>query len=197
MVDISLNKILILIMYLVIIILIVLFLDYLFKITVRKNRKNKIMELAKIKSSETNKSIIVFNDKNNGIVINTDGTKEAFNGDIIEISDQMSDNSCILVLSEILEYLDDVNEKSYDDIINQLKLISGGDLYCANIEKNSPRVLWDYNIKNIMDKSYYLPGSDIIRTKPNGLQIGTQNFYRQIFKVLPYDFFAKDPITKI
>ncbi len=196
MADNSSNKILVIIAYLIIIVLLVLFLDYLFKITVRRNRKNKIMDLAKKKSFETNKPIVAFNDMNDGVVIDLDGRKESFSGNIRDISDMMADNSCVLVVSETLEYLN-TEEKSLNDIVEQLVSISGGDLYCSNIETGSPRVLWDYNIKNIMDKSYYVPGDNINWTKPNDLQMQIQKFYNQLFKILPYNFFAKDPIIKI
>lgn len=197
MADISLEKIFVIISYFVIIILIVLFLDYLFKITVRRNRKNKIMDLAMKKSNDSKKPIVVFNDKNNGVVINTDGTKEGFTGNITEIVNQMADDSCVLVVSETLEYIDDDKNNLFSDIIKQFISVSGGDFYCSNIEKNSPRALWDYNIKNIMDKSFYLPGDNINWTKPNDLQLKIQKFYYQIFRILPYNFFAKDAIIKV
>jgi hypothetical protein len=197
MVNISLDKILLIMVYLIIIILVILFLDYLFKVTVRKNRKNKIMAFARKKSTDTNKPIVVFNDKDNGVVIDTNGKKETFNGNINDIANEMADNSCVLVVSETLEYIDDSDQISLNNLIEQLKIISGGDLYCANFEKNSPRALWDYNIKNIMNESYYLPNDNISWTKPNNLQVNAQKFYAQIFKILPYNFFAKDSIVKV
>ncbi|XWV25254.1 hypothetical protein QJ856_gp0518 [Tupanvirus deep ocean] len=199
--DNLLTKALIIFVYLVIIIMIPLFLDYLFKLTVRKNRKNKILALAKNKSLETGKPIIIFNNANNGVVINKDGTMEEFNGDIIEIINQMADNTCVMIVSESLEYIgnneSDNNDKIIIETINQLNAITGGDVYFVNIEKNSPRVFWDYNIKNVMDKSFYLPGDNLSWSKPNDLQKKVQKLYFHVFKILPYNFFAYDPIVKV
>jgi hypothetical protein len=198
-----LGKIILIMIYLIIIIMIPLFLDILFKLTVRKNRKSKIKNMAQKKSIETNKSLIIFNDRYNGIVINPTNPKiiEEFTGDIVEIVNQMADNSCVIVVSETLEYIGETKtDKSRDSLlsktIKQLKNISGNDFYCINIEKNSPRVLWDYKIKNIMDKSFYLPGDVVEWHQPNELQIKIQKFYFYVFKILPYHFFAYDPVIK-
>lgn len=187
-------KIFLIIIYLVIIILIPLFLDYLFKLTVRKKRKLQIKTLAEERAKETNKSLVIFNDQYHGIVnnIQNDGSKEEFTGDIIEIIFQMAPNSCVMVLSEVLEYIHDPNT-----FIEQIKTVSGNDLYTINIEKNSPRVFWDYKIKNVMNKSFYVPNENITWSKPNKLQLHTQNFYSYIFKILPYDLFSGDPVDTI
>lgn len=188
------GKTIIILLYAMIIIMIPLFLDYLFMLTVRKKRKNQILELAKNKSLETNKPIIVFNDRYHGVVIDEKQKMEKFDGDIVEIINQMAENSCVIVISQTLEYID--NDKLEDTIL-QLNNVSGGDLYCVNIEKNSPRVFWDYKIKNIMDKSFYLPHNDITWVKPNQLQENVQKVYSYIFKILPYQLFTNDPIIKI
>lgn len=200
-----LSKIFLIILYLIIIILIPLFLDYLFKLTVRKKRKMQIKFLAEIKSIETSKSLIIFNDRYHGVVINSDdlvngklNNGEEFTGDIVEIINQMANNSCVVVVSETLEYIDNVSsgKSLLSDTIDQLKLISGGDFYSINIEKNSPRVFWDYKIKNIMDKSFYLPDDSISWSQPNNLQTKIQTFYSYVFKILPYDFFTFNPVIK-
>jgi hypothetical protein len=192
-----LEKALIIIMYLIIIILIPLFLDWIFRLTVRKNRKNKILAIAKKKSLDTGKPIIIFNDRYNGMVLGSGEGQpnEEFIGDIVEITNQMADNSCILIVSETLEYIDNTNNL-LSQTINTLYNVSGGDLYCINFEKNSPRILWDYKLKNIMDKCFYLPENKITWTKPNQLQHNTQQLYFYIFKILPYHFFAYDPVIK-
>ena len=192
--DSFLRKAFIIIMYLIIIVLILLFLDYLFRITTRKNRKNKIFDLATKKSSETAKPIIIFNDRNNGVVVGKNKSDdEKFSGDIVEIINQMADNSCVLIVSETLEYIDNDDDQLVKTI-KQLQLVSGGDLYCINFEKNSPRIFWDYKIKQIMNESFYLPDNNISWSKPNQLQIVTQRFYSYVFKILPYHFFAYDPV---
>lgn len=191
-----LNKTIIIIIYVLIIIMIPLFLDYLFRLTVRKNRKNKILELAKFKSNQTSKPIIVFNDRYHGVVINLDDENgnEEFTGDIIDIVNKMADNSCILIVSESLEY---INDDLLSDTIKLIDKISGGDCYFINIEKNSPRVFWDYKIINIMDKSFYLPDSNITWEPPNNLQYKIQFFYSYVFKIIPYKFFSYDPVIKV
>lgn len=189
--DSFLGKVLTILVYLIIIILIPLFLDYLFSITVRNTRKNNIMDIAKEKSRNTSKPIIVFNNRYNGAVIETNGNVDGFTGDILDIIDNMSDNSCVMVVSETLEYID---SEILQNTIDQLKEVSGGDLYCINFEKNSPRILWDYKIINLMNNPFYLPNDDISWSKPNQLQRNIQHFYYYVFKILPYNFFAYDPV---
>lgn len=199
------RKVIIIMMYIIIIIMISLLLDILFRLTVRKNRKSKIKYLAKKKSLDKNKALIIFNNRFKGIVINsstTDSEPEEFEGDIVEIVNLMENDSCVVMVSETLEYIDstsidELGETLLSKTIKQLKNISGGDFYSVNIEKNSPRIFWDYKIKNIMDKSFYLPDDNITWYQPNDLQLKIQDFYRHIFKILPYDFFAYDPIKEI
>ena len=193
--DDSICKIVTIIIYFILILMIPLFLDYLFELTIRKKRRQKIKNLAQIKSQETGKPLIVFNDKNNGVVFTNENWNkgEDFTGDIVQLINEMADNSCVIIVSETLEYIDDT---LLIDTINTIKYVSGNDIYAINIEKNSPRIFWDYKIKNIMDESFYLPGDDITWKKPNNLQIKIQNFYSIIFKVLPYKFFAYNPIEK-
>lgn len=179
----TLSKTILIIIYICIILLIPFFLDYLFKITVRKKRLTQIMQLAIERSKKTNKSIILFNNKNNGKVIDQSGKEEVFTGKINELIGQFSNNSCIIIVVNVLEYL---NPGSLNKTIKQLKRVSGGDLYLVNIEKNSPKVFWDYKLKNIMDKSYYLPQESITWTTPNELQKKTLKIYSYIFKVVPY-----------
>lgn len=189
-----LKKILLIIIYLCIIILIPLFLDYLFKLTVRKKRKAQIKELAEEKAKNLNKSLIIFNDRYHGVVRNiNENTKENFTGDIEEIIPQLADNSAIIVVSDTLEYVDNIKP-----LIEQLRRASAdGNLYLINIEKNSPRVFWDYKIINIMDKSYYLPDSEEIKwVSPNNLQKKSQKFYSYVFKIIPYRFFDGAPVEK-
>jgi hypothetical protein len=192
----SIEKIIIIAMYLVILISIPLFIDYLFKITVRRKRINQVKSMAQKQANDKNKSLIIFDSTTHGVVItNTKGniSKEEFNGDINEIANNLANNSCVIMISEVLEY---VNKP--DELIKQLKIVSGDDLYIVNIEKNSPRILWDYKIKNVMDKSYYLPTDKKLKwTQPNKLQLNTQNFYSYIFKIVPYDFFTKNYVEKV
>lgn len=188
--DSFLEKGILIVIYIIIIIMIPLFLDYLFKLTVRRKRKIQIKSLAMKKAKDTNKALLIFDNRYGGVVSHAgDFTdKESFDGDAVEIINQMADNSCVIVVKETLEYIDDLN-----DFIAQLKNVSGGDLYTVNIEKNSPRVFWDYKIKNIMNKSFYLPmDTEIQWSEPNRLQKSIQKFYSYVFKILPYNFFVND-----
>jgi len=181
--DNILSKFILLIFYLCIIILIPLFLDLLFKLTVRRNRKDKIIEMATDLAHRTGKSLVIFDGPHNGsVMLQSDAPKETFDGKITEIIHEMADNSCVIVVSETLEYVDNLQ-----NTIDDLKRVSGNDLYVVAIEKNSPRVFWDYNIINIMDKPYYVPMENIQWIAPNQLQKKIQNLYRYVFKVLPYD----------
>jgi len=194
--DTFFQKAVLIVIYLVIIIMIPLFLDYLFNITVRRKRKMKIKRLAEQKAKETGKALVIFNDRYNGIVHNiNDGQmiKEAFTGDIVEIVNQMANNSCVMMVSETFEYIDGLKE-----VIDQIRLVTNGDFYAINIEKNSLRVFWDYKIIQIMDKSYCVPSSQEIKwAKPNGLQRKIEKFYSYVFKVFPYKFLVNDPVEKV
>jgi hypothetical protein len=192
------EKIIIIAIYLFILILIPIFLDYLFRITIRNKRKTKIKSLAMKKAVEKNKSVVIFNNVNNGIVIHSIGNKnessEEFTGSFTEIINNMADDSCVVVVLHTLEYLDEL-----PSVLTQLQKISGGDLYLLSMGKNSPRVFWDYKIRNILDKSFYLPTDKEIKwSSPNTLQLKLHKFYSLIFKILPYDSFTNDKfnITK-
>ena len=191
------NKIFLIAIYIMILILIPLFLDFLFKITVRHKRKNEIITIAKKNANKTNKPLIIFNGISHGVVDTNDNT-EKFSGDISEIISQMGDNTCVIIVSETLEYIDDL-----PNFIDQLKRVSGNDLYVVSLEKNSPRIFWDYNIKNVMNDTYTLPDIEtdvqhrnpnkmpnkkLTWMSPNNLQIKTQHMYEYFFNILPYNF---------
>lgn len=201
------TKIYMVFIYLIIIILVPLFLDYLFRLTVRRKRKLNMLYLAEKKSSSTKKPLLVFNNRSSGLVshsgkLSTD--KEVIQGEITEIIGGLKENSFVIVISETLEYVDDIEK-----LIKELILVSGSDLYIINLEKNSPRIFWDYKIKNIMDQPFYIvsdtsttnkqlksdSGSYLKWSNPTSLQKSTQKFYSNLFKILPYDFFVDDPVA--
>jgi len=188
------KKIFLVIIYLIIILLIPIFLDLLLKISVRKNREKQLYMMALENAKKKAQSLVVFTDRYNGFIINDVQLDKAekFNGDIINIVDNMIDNSCIVMVSLTLEYIDNDELKR---VIQNLMRISGGNLYILAIEKTSPRLFWDYKIKNIFDKSFYIPnGQKISWTFPNNLQTTTQKFYSYLFKILPYSFFMKSSL---
>lgn len=183
-----LNKFILINIYIIIIILIPLFVDYLFKITVRRKRNDEMINTASNMATNVKKPLVVFNGRYNGLV-NNEPWKTSFNesdkfpGDIIDIIPEMADNSCVIVVSESLEYVDDIPE-----LLQQLKRVSGNKLYIVCVEKNSPRAFWDYQIKHVMENTHYLPNDNKIKwDKPNDLQLKIQYLYAQIFKIIPYN----------
>lgn len=203
------TKIYMVFIYLIIIILVPLFLDYLFKLTVRRKRKLNMLYLAEKKSASTKKPLLVFNNRSSGLVshsgkLSTD--KEAIQGEITEIIGGLKENSFVIVISETLEYVDDIEK-----LIKELITVSGSDLYIINLEKNSPRIFWDYKIKNIMDQPFYIVSDTSTANKqlksdsgpylkwsnPSSLQKSTQKFYSNLFKILSYDFFVDDPVATL
>jgi len=196
MANATISKILLIVSYIVIIIMIPLLLSLLMKVTVDANRITSIKELAQTKSIETKKPLIAFDSINHGAVVNLEKNKsiEEFDGSITEIINQMADNSCVLIVSNVLEFVDD---DRISDLVNQITRVSGGDLYTINIGKYSPRLLWDYKIKRIMNKQFYLPKDKINWSKPNKLEVSIQKFYSSIFKILPYDFMTKNVLYGI
>jgi hypothetical protein len=164
-------------------VLVPLFLDYLFKISIRRNKKKEIIDVAKTRAEKTKKPLIIFNGTNKGS-IDSDGKVEKFDGDVSEIISQLGDNTSVVVVIETLEYIPNLQ-----NFIKELKRVSGGDLYVFGIEKNSPRIFWDYKVVNVLDQSYFIAGknNDLTWGTPNNLQLKTQKIYEYVFKVLPYD----------
>ena len=189
------NKLCMIFIYLIIIILIPLFLDYLFRLSVRRKRKLNMLYLARKKSTITKKPLLIFNDRSNGIISNSGDLskdKEEIQGEITDIIGLLKPNSFVILVSETLEYVDDVKK-----LTEELNIASGSDLYIICFEKNSPRVFWDYKIKNIMNEPFYIlseSDKEIKWSSPTKLQKSMQHFYSYVFKILPYNFFVKDPI---
>mgnify|MGYP006350471621 FL=1 len=173
-------------------------LDYLFTWTIRARRKSAVRELAEKNAMSKNKSMIIFSGITQGEVYHLNSNNkfksETFKGNFLEIIDQMADNSCVIIVSYALEYVDDI-EKT----LEILQRVSGNDLYILSYESNSPRTFWDYKIKQILNKSYYVPNEKnsiiddnmfVVTThKPNAIQLRLQTVYRYLFKVIPYSWF--------
>lgn len=171
------NKIIVILIYLMIIIIIPFFIDYLFKLTLRKKRENMIKNEAQNMSKLSGKPLVYFYGCDRGEI---DG--EEFTGDIAEIINQMANDSCTIVTFESLEYVNDVEK-----VLNELKRVAGGDLFMVNVEKKSPRAFWDYQLNNLFEKSQYRPSDKNIKwDTPNDLQLKTQKIYEYIFCLLPY-----------
>ncbi len=189
------NKVCMMLIYAGIIILIPIFLDYLFRLTVRSKRRLNIKHLAEKKATETGKPLLIFNNRSGGIISQTgDLSKdnEEFECEITQCIEMMKANSFVVVVSETLEYVSDVEK-----LLKDLYVVSGGDLYVIGIEKNAPRIFFDYKIINIMDSPFYIPTDTQIKwLGPNQLQKSAQKFYSYVFSVLPYDFFTNDPFVK-
>ena len=186
----AIKKIFLIMLYLIIIILIPLFLDYLFKITTREKRRQKLINLALERAKLLNKSLIIFTGRYCGVVVDAHGKNlEKFDGDILRIVDDMADDSCVIMVDHVLEYLDHIQIKK---LLRKLIGISGKNLYILAIEKNPGfRIFWDYKIKNIMENSFYLPDCLNIKwQKLNNLQRSTHKIYQLVFKIIPYSLFS-------
>lgn len=183
MADNFLSKLIIILIYIGIIILIPIFLEYLFRITVRRKRKNKIMELAKIRAETNKKDLIVITSPTSGYIKNLSNNNiEYFKGNIYDILENIRDDSAVIIVDKTLEYYENPT-----NIIQNINRVSNNNAYYINIEKNSPRTFIDYKLKNIMNKSFYLPNERVKWTKANDLQTKVQNFYYYVFKILPYN----------
>ena len=70
------NKSILILMYLIIIILIPIFLDYMFRLTVRNKRRTQIKFLAEKRAKKSGKPLAIFNNEHSGVIIHPDGTKK-------------------------------------------------------------------------------------------------------------------------
>jgi hypothetical protein len=187
--NIFLNRIIIIFLLLIIILIIPLFLDLLFRITVRRKRISIIKHLAIERSRKTNKPLIIFNDRYHGVIFdNYDKSTKKFTGDVVEIVSKLVDNCCVVIVSQTLEYMD---KNDISHFMNQVKRISGNDYYFINIEKKSPRILWDYKIENIINFPFYLPYQcNIALFNKSKTLMMIQKIYSFLFKFLPIYFLA-------
>lgn len=181
------ENILIIIIIVIIIILAPILLDFLFKITVRKNKIDEILSIAAKNAKDNNKILIVFDSAEGGYIVDHDNSKKYFKGKFIDTVNSIENNNSVIVLLYCLEY---VKTSDVKNVLEKLNSVSNGDLYVVSYEKHSPRTFWDYEIKNIMYNSYYLPNDKILWHAPTKLQDGVQKFYSYIFKVLPYNYVA-------
>lgn len=169
--------------------MVLIIIDILYSSTIRKKTKDSIRIEAVKKAVKKNKSLVVFDSMDTGYVYDPkDKSIEKFNGNITSILENMADNSCVIMIVDTLEYL---NSNYLPKIIEQIIRVSGGNFFIVCIEPNSARTFYDYKIKNLMEKTYYLSDSNIRWKIPNNLQIQIQKIYRLIFKILPYDLISK------
>ncbi|AVG46108.1 hypothetical protein [Acanthamoeba polyphaga mimivirus] len=173
------GQILLIIIYIILILSIPFFLDYYLQSKKIKCIQESVLKDAKKLSSNNNKPLIVFNNREQGFVIDKNQT-EQFSGNIEDILPELADNSCILILYEILEYVDDP-----ENIITNTRRVSGDNYFIINITNNSPKTYWDYRIKNIMSKSQYHNDNTITYNKLSNIQKKTQYIYRYLFKLFP------------
>nr|WBF70886.1 hypothetical protein [Megavirus caiporensis] len=178
----ALSQILLIIIYIILILSIPFFLDYYLQSKKIKCIQESILKDAKNISSKNNKPLIVFNNQEQGFVVNKNQT-EKFSGNIEDILPELADNSCVLVLYEILEYVDDP-----ENIIINAKRVSGDNYLIINIINNSPRIYWDYRIKNIMNAPYYSKDDNITYNKSSNIQKKTQYIYRYLFLLFPNQY---------
>lgn len=182
------NFILKIIIYILIVLVIFLFIDFLFKITIRKRKWKQMYYLARQLSIIKQKPIMIIYDLHHAII----EPSHKIQGNIAEIITQMPNNRYILIVSQLLEF-----ETDPKNLIYHCKRISGNDTFFINIEMNSPRIWWDYKLKNIMHSPFYLPHDREIKwTVVSKKQKKIHNLYSIIFKILPYNFFTNNSIMK-
>jgi hypothetical protein len=183
------------IVYSIIIILIPIFLDILFRITIRRKRKTSLLHKAIQRSKETKKPLLIFNNPNDGYLKNISGDTIKLDTNITETIKSLKDDYCVILISETLEYVNNPNE-----LIKELKRVSNDDIYVNNFEKKSLRFYFDNNIINIMDKPYYMGTNcnehSINWSKPSKFMKKSSNFYSVIMNFLPRKFIFDDPIYK-
>lgn len=180
------SKLIIAIIYFVILLIIPLFIDFIISSTSRKKRKENIIKLANDLSNKKNKSLVIFDGVKNGIVIDNNNKKEIFSGDIFDFIFKMSENSCVVVASCLLEHVD--NNHKTEKIIEQLIKISGGDLFVVCYDKYTPRFFWDPHIYNEFEKQSYLPKEEIKWKNNTNFQKKTKNCYSYFFDIFPYEY---------
>jgi hypothetical protein len=179
--------------YVIIILSIPLFIDLLFKLTIRRKRKNILLHKALSRSKKTNKPLIIFNNYNEGFIIkttNNERNEEKIDDNIEQLLPKLKDNSCVLLISETLEYVDNV-----DQLIKETIRVSNFDLYISNFEKKSLRFYYDPYIKQIMDKPYYMGKYvDIKWASISPIQSKIRNVYKHVLKIFPKKYILYDPI---
>jgi len=174
--------------YVIIILIIFLLLDFLFKMTIRKRKWKQIYFLANKLSQIKRKPIMIIYDTNNALI----EPNKKIQGDIVNIITRLPSNKYILIVSQLLEYVDEPKK-----VIYHCKRISGDDVYFINIENTSPRIWWDYKIKNIMNAPFYLPYETNIKwINKSNKQKKVHKIYAIIFKILPYRYFTNNSIMK-
>lgn len=182
--DTFIKKLTLIIFYLSIIFLTLLILGMIYNLTTREKQIEQIKNIAQKQSIKKKKSLIVFDSPTTGY---TD-LNEKFDGNVLEILSNLTDNCCIILMMNVFEYID---SKSIPKIIKDMSRVSGGDFFILCIDNKSPRTFYDYKIKNLMKKSSYMSDDKIEWDKPNNLQAKISNIYYWIFKILPYSFFVK------
>ena len=166
---------LVVIIYVLILLSIPFILDYVYNNMIKSQNMKKIKEMV----ASSRKPLMIFQGQDN-ITYMIQNIKT----DILKFSESIRDNSVILILDSVLEYVDDPNA-----VLKEARRISGGDLYIIGHDQKSVRSLFDYRIKRLLSKPYFLPNQDVSLSNLNNLQIKIQKIYQKIAKVIPYDHF--------
>lgn len=177
-----------LIIFVVLLCIIIIFLPMLLDYLDKKLHKDRIIDksfyqirdYAKIKM----KPMIIFTSFDTGYIIDPRNTTvQLVNGHIMDLILNLSDDSCVVLLIYVLEYIPTDKLKK---VLNKLVQISGGDLYTINLDKSSPRIYWDPMVKNVMENAKYYPQDRIQWSLPNKFQLTLQSIYSKFFTIVPY-----------
>lgn len=162
-------------------ILVIIFGLILFELALTYSRflkRNQIYNVAKQRSSETQKPLMIVGDPDNGatnyifgrsydcgdLCVDLTGCPKCSNGIKAKVEDYLptlKSNSYVLFVSCVLEYVD---SKNIDHIFSEIKRVSGGDYYIVSVEPYSITALL-YPTKFVTGESG--PNQIILTEYPN------------------------------
>lgn len=185
----------IILMLFLVVLFLPLFLDIVFRISVRRKRRSEAFFKALQMARRKNRPLLIFTSPNTGLhiskleIYNDRPQGEEFTGNIYDVISNLKTKSAIILLIEVLEYIDEP-----EFIWNKLLEISNNRIFSSNLETKSPKFWFDYRIKNIMNKTFYNKNDKIIYSPTSELQKNISRFYQNIFLIVPKKFFLDDPI---
>lgn len=190
------NNISTLVIIILIIIMVPLFCDIVFRISVRRERRTVSYYKALQMSRRKKRSLVIFTSPTSGIMIPKDRVEDArpdgeeFEGDIDEIISNLKYKSCVILLIEVLEYLDDP-QKIWNNILD----ITGDRAFSSNLELKSPKFIFDYRLKHMMPKPYFTKNDYYINSIHIPRWISKlSTLYKAVFSIVPKQFFLDDPL---
>jgi hypothetical protein len=185
-----------LIIILIILLFLPLFCDVIFRVSVRRQRRSMAYHKSLQMARRKHRPLIIFTSIDSGMIIpesqlfNEHPKSEPFTGDIYEIISKMKHRSAVILLVEILEYVDNP-QQLWTTILN----VTGSRAFSSNLETKSPKFWFDYRLKHSLHKTFYTKTDKFIISKPvTGSKKTVSEFYQKIFTVIPSEFFLNDSL---